>query len=66
MIQQADAVAIMLDEIIPSLEAGKQGSKEGMLEIMGSVDRLRATLRHKEDRKYDKAYFESEWADEVA
>jgi hypothetical protein len=66
MVQQADAVGIMLDEIIPSLEANKHGTREGMLEVMASVDRLRATLRRDEDRKYDRAYFESEWEDVIA
>lgn len=65
MIQQADAVDIMLDEILPALRSRVHSSKEGVLELMQSVDQLRETLRSDEHLKYDRAYFESEWKSEL-
>jgi hypothetical protein len=65
MYQQAEAVEIMRSELLPALDAGKHHTKEGFLNVMEIIDRLRETHLRNSKTTYDKAYFEAEWADDL-
>lgn len=65
LIQQREAVTIMLDEILPALEAGTHHTKAGFVEIMDAVDRLREHHLQPVPTKYDADYFRSEWGDDL-
>lgn len=54
---------IILNEIIPRLEDGAQSSREGFIELMEYVDAVRDELDTRGSTKYDRQFFEEEWAE---
>ncbi|AGM10941.1 HNH endonuclease [Halorubrum tailed phage 7] len=52
---------IMLEEILPRVEDDLHLTEDGLIEIMGYVDRLRETSRYGAEAKYTQSYFEDLW-----
>lgn len=59
LVIKREQAEILLYEIIPRLEKFKHKSKDGFLEIMGFVDRLRELNCYNGLLKYTKKYFET-------
>ncbi|ELY49863.1 hypothetical protein [Natronorubrum bangense] len=56
---------LVLEELLPRLEAGTHRTKEGFLETMEYVDMIRDEAAVSQ-RKYDREYFEELWEDEIS
>lgn len=52
---------IMLEEILPRVEADEHLTEDGLIEIMGYVDTLRESARYGAEPKYTQSYFEDLW-----
>lgn len=60
-VQQREQAEIMLDEIVPIFIEEKNFTKEGVIELMDSVDVLREKQPSRREVKYTKQYFKKEW-----
>lgn len=61
IIARDEPVTILLEDLIPGLEAGKQGDEEGWLELMGYVDEVREHTVTRREPKYTEDYFRDEF-----
>lgn len=52
---------IVLEEIVPAMEAGRHTDKEGLHDLMGWVDQIREA-QDATNVKYDQDYFADEWS----
>lgn len=62
---QDENVTIMLEEILPRVEADEHLTKPGLYELMGYADVLRETSRYGGTAKYTQSYFADLWREEV-
>ena len=65
VIVKSDQIEITLHEILPRLDDGAASTKEGFVELMEYVDMVRDQSGPSSRHKYDKSYFEEEWAAEI-
>lgn len=61
VIARAEAVNIMIDDLIPGLKEGKQSERRDFLDLMEYVDQIREHLTTRGDPKYTEDYFRDEW-----
>jgi hypothetical protein len=61
VIARHEEVEIMLKNLLPGLELGKQSSKEGFMDLIQHVDKIRKATKGASQAKYDEAYFRDEW-----
>jgi len=54
---------IMLEDVLPVIEADEHLEKQGFYDLMGHVDTLRSTARYGGDPKYNQSYFAEEWGE---
>lgn len=63
LLVQDNVAGIILDEIIPRLDEQKHTTKEGFMELMEYVEAARETIESPGSTKYNRAFFEKEWAE---
>lgn len=61
VIVRRNAVAILLDDLLPGLDAGKQSDEEGFVELMEYVDEIRSHTTQRSEPKYTEDYFRDEF-----
>jgi hypothetical protein len=61
LIRRYEAAVIMLNDILPEVKDGKHTTKQGLLELMESADKLRESMNRNRETKYTKEWFEKEW-----
>lgn len=57
VLSRSPEVEILLDDLIPALENRVQSTEEGMLEVMGYVDKIREHTTQRSEVKYTQDYF---------
>lgn len=57
---RAEAVEILLEDLIPGLEGGLGSTEDGFLELMGYVDEIRSHTTQRSEPKYTQDYFRNE------
>lgn len=65
LVGQQWPATILLEGLLPELEAGTHKTKNGFVELMELADELRASNRQGPEPKYDQEYFEEEWGIEA-
>lgn len=60
LIVRHEVVTLIVEDLLPGLEAGKGSTKEGFVELMGYVDEIRTHTRS-ENPKYDQDHFREIW-----
>ena len=58
---RAEPIEIVLEDLFPGLESGKQGSEEGFVELMGYIDEIREHTTQRSETKYTQDYFRDEF-----
>jgi len=62
LIVKFDQADVLVEDLIPGLEAGKGSTEEGFVELMGYVDEIReATGTVRGEIKYDQDHFRELW-----
>ena len=61
LIIREQAVDLLLDEIIPALEAGDHRDRETFVELMNDIDAFREAAGRANRATYDQDYFVDEW-----
>lgn len=61
IIAREQPVSIMLEDLIPGLEAGKHGDEAGFVELMKYVDEIRTHTTQRSEPKYTADYFRDEF-----
>jgi hypothetical protein len=61
VIVRREVVAILTEDLIPGMEAGKQSDEEGFVELMGYVDEIREHTIQRSEPKYTQDYFRDEF-----
>jgi hypothetical protein len=56
-----EAVSILLDEILPAMNAGAHSDRESFVELMGTVEAFREAAGRANRGKYDQEYFRRAW-----
>ena len=55
------AVDILLNDILPALDAGAHSEQQSFIELMGDIDAFRNAAGRANRSKYDQEYFINEW-----
>lgn len=61
VVAREEAVRILLEEIIPALNAGAHSTRASFVDLMGDIDAFREVAGRGGRTTYDQEYFESEW-----
>jgi hypothetical protein len=61
VVGRAKQVQLLLDVILPALEARKHYDKESFVELMDTIGEFREVSQTEHDAKYDAAYFRDLW-----
>jgi len=60
LIVRHEEAALLVEDLLPGLDAGKGSTEEGFVELMGYVDEIRSLTRS-ENPKYDQDHFREIW-----
>ncbi|OYR54979.1 hypothetical protein DJ70_12645, partial [Halorubrum halodurans] len=61
LIHRQPVAMVLIEDLIPGLEAGKGSTEEGFVELMGYVDEIRKHTHGTGRRKYTQDYFRDEF-----
>lgn len=60
LIVRHEEAALLVEDLLPGLDAGKASTEEGFVELMGYIDEIRNYTRS-ENPKYDQDHFRDLW-----
>jgi hypothetical protein len=61
IIARTEPVRILLKNLLPGLQMGKQSDEEGFIQLMGHVDEIRKHTTQRSEPKYTQDYFRDEF-----
>ena len=61
VIGRRESAEIIAEKIIPDLKEGQASSKQGFVDLMFYVDKVRENTQQRREPKYDQQYFKDEW-----
>lgn len=61
LVAKHDSAEIMLEHLIPGLERGETKTKQGFIQMVRYVDKIREQRSSRGKAKYDTEYFKEEW-----
>lgn len=65
LVSAHEPATVMLEEVVPAVKDDKHLTKQGLYDLVGHVETLRATTARGDDAKYTQEYFEKEFGDEI-